>query len=84
MRGAQTATAIAMEILIEQQVVTESGPAKALVGAEHRSRPVIPGQKDATQPVDDLIGDFSKVAHAPRTHRAFHRELIAIIAVEAV
>src|SRR5216683_701573 len=83
-RGAQTATAVAVEIFIKQQMVAEPGPAKALVAAEHWPGSISAAQKDAAQPIDDLIGDFSKAAHASRTHRALHSKLIAIIAVKPV
>src|SRR6266481_9413422 len=83
-RGAQTATVVAMEIFIKQQVVAKAGSAKPLVGAEHWPLAIVAAQKDAAQSIDDLLGDFSKAAHASRTHRTLHPKLVAIIAVKPV
>src|SRR5262245_7113185 len=83
MGGADTATAVAVEVVGEEQVVAEVWVARQLgMSAEDRADALAVGKEEARQSARQLGGDFVERAHAAGADGALHLEVVAVIVVE--
>src|ERR1700730_5799826 len=81
---AAAAAVVAVEILVEQNVVLEMGiDLKLFVGAKNRAPSVRTPQKNPEDPTTQLVGNFIETHHGPGSGRAFERKPIPIKLIEA-
>src|SRR5687767_9714881 len=83
MTGADAASAVPMEVLVEEHEVLPVGiPGEAIVGAVAGATPRAVGQEDPGESCTQLPRYFLKVQHASRSDGAFDSEVRAIEMVE--
>ena len=82
MRSAETLTGVAVEVFVEEDVVT---PVRILgvagEGAVAGPRPVVIRHEQGTEPLREFVGHAIEVYQLARSGRAFDPEGIAVIAV---
>jgi hypothetical protein len=82
-RGANAPTRIAVEVLVEQQVVAEVGiPLHARVMPVDCSQPVLIPGEDPGEPPGKLVGDIVDRHQLPGTRRALDLEIVAIVVMK--
>src|ERR1700737_1921745 len=83
MRGPDAGAVVAVEILVEQQIVA---PVRIglefLRPAEHRSATILPSSKEAAQTPGDLLADFKQGHLHARSGRALDRECVAVVQIK--
>src|SRR6185503_10518241 len=84
MRSAAAAAVVAVEVLVEQDVVLEVGiRLKFLVAAEDGAPPVRSAPEELEQAAAQLVGDLLERQHDAGSGRAFDGEAVAIVLMEA-
>src|SRR4051794_6631641 len=80
---AQARTVVAVEVLVEEQMVA---PVRVdldfLRPAEDRPPALLVAQEDADQPPGELVGDLIEAEELARAGRALHPEIVAVVVVE--
>jgi hypothetical protein len=83
MAGTDASARIAVEVLVEQQVLAPVRVGlKGLVRAEDWASPVLSTQEDVRQPARELICDLPGGEFLARAGGTFHQEIFVIIMVE--
>src|SRR5262245_35876462 len=84
-RSAQTATGIAIEVLVKEEVVPEVRVGlKFLVVAENRTPPVLVAPEDVDHPAAKLVSDLLHRSLLAVADRALDAKLVAVELVESV
>src|SRR5437879_7739610 len=83
-RRAQPATGVAVEVLVEEDVIAEVGILPHLLrGAEERPAAVRPRHEDTQETPGQLVGHLAERQQLPRAGRALDLEARPVIVVEA-
>ena len=78
MRGTQALPGVAVEVLVEQDILAPRGISLELSHwAEDGTMSLIVGQEQSQQPSFDLVGHFAEIGLPPRPGRQFYRERVA-------
>ena len=83
MRRPDAAAVVAVKILVEQYVIAKMRiRLDFLAVVEYRSFAILVAEKDAAEPVRDLVGDVVDREKYSRAGRALDLEIVAIIMVK--
>src|SRR5258705_3950066 len=83
MAGTEPRAVVAVEVLVEEQMVAPVRVGLELLGtAEHRTAAPFVPEKDARQPCGNLPGDFEEIHHDAGPGGALDREAVAVVRVE--
>ena len=79
--GAEARAVVAVEVLVEEEVVA---PVRVLLerlrAAVDRPSPGLVLEEDPREAIGDLLGDLEEIHHPAGARRAFHLEAVAVVA----
>ena len=81
--GTEAGSVVAVEVLVEEEMVTPVGILLEFFGAAiYRPAPLIVSQEDPCEPLRDLLGDLEQIHHPAGPGGTLNFEVVSVVQVE--